>query len=192
MNRDFAERIDATCIDSDGNVSVDVRIGSGTRSYVTGTTDRPAAAAAFLRELAHQIEVADRRGPRYWMLITDGLAARNDLVMPDGMRLVERGEPGPSYAGQPPHAHWWLTEDEHAPAELDGQRVEPTFTRHRADDGTVTTEVSERVLVNDMGYRLPNRITQSDEEPSSPPPTVSGPPEGETDITESCGHPGHE
>jgi hypothetical protein len=43
---------------------------------------------------------------------------------PDGLRPVEQGEPDVA-----PGAHWWLLEDDGAPATLEGRRVDLTFVR---------------------------------------------------------------
>jgi hypothetical protein len=59
----------------------------------------------------------------YWVLIPDELADAG-LTWPDGMRIT-----GPPQPDRPwyPGAQWYLVEDDHAPAELDGRRVELTF-----------------------------------------------------------------
>lgn len=68
---------------------------------------------------------------RYWVFIADQLMD-SDPQWPDGLRPVEclpemEGRLGydPAYPG----AHWWLLEDDGAPATLEGKRVELTFTR---------------------------------------------------------------
>lgn len=60
---------------------------------------------------------------RYWSLFSDELM-RDKLRWPDGLRPVEQGE-----ADVVRKAHWWLLEDDGAPATLEGKRVELTFTR---------------------------------------------------------------
>ena len=61
---------------------------------------------------------------RYYVLASDDLMAMN-LSWPACLRPVEQL---PAY--QPllhPGMHWWLFEDDDAPAELDGKNVELTF-----------------------------------------------------------------
>lgn len=60
---------------------------------------------------------------RYWSLFSDELM-KQDLRWPDGLRPVEQGEADTACG-----AHWWLLEDDGAPATLEGKRVELTFTR---------------------------------------------------------------
>jgi hypothetical protein len=67
---------------------------------------------------------------RYWVLISDELA-RIGLQFPDGMRFVPPAQ-GTAYRRNRPRestaalsgAHWYLLEDDRAPVELDGCRVE--------------------------------------------------------------------
>lgn len=60
---------------------------------------------------------------RYWSLFSDELMLDNPR-WPEGLRPVEQGE-----ADVVRRAHWWLLEDDGAPATLEGKRVELTFTR---------------------------------------------------------------
>lgn len=60
---------------------------------------------------------------RYHVLASDELMA-GELQWPDGLRPVEQE---PTDPGSHPGMHWWLFEDDDAPAELDGKRVELTF-----------------------------------------------------------------
>jgi len=65
---------------------------------------------------------------RYWVLVSDELMHRG-LGLPDGLRVVE---PGPCEQPPPavhPVSHWWLFEDDGAPASLEGKQVELTFVR---------------------------------------------------------------
>lgn len=69
---------------------------------------------------------------RYWVFAADQLM-ESDPQWPDGLRPVERLpqmagglDEDPDYPG----AHWWLFEDDGAPATLEGKRVELTFTRN--------------------------------------------------------------
>jgi hypothetical protein len=56
---------------------------------------------------------------RYHVLASDELMATDGLQWPEGLRPVEQEDPG-RYPGM----HWWLLEDDGAPAWLDGLRVE--------------------------------------------------------------------
>ena len=61
---------------------------------------------------------------RYWVLVSDELMA-TDPPWPEGLRPVKRM----AESDQPSDMHWWLFEDDTAPATLEGKRVELTFTR---------------------------------------------------------------
>lgn len=82
---------------------------------------------------------------RYHVLVADDLAARDDLVMPEGFRFIE-----PSGPGSDGYSRWWLAEDDGAPAELEQHHVEPVFTRR--DDGRV--EITGRHVVDWLGVRV--------------------------------------
>jgi len=62
---------------------------------------------------------------RYWSLFSDELM-QGELRWPDGLRPVRQGEAESSIVCD---SHWWLLEDDGAPATLEGKRVELTFTR---------------------------------------------------------------
>jgi len=57
-----------------------------------------------------------------WVLISDELTAAG-ITWPDGMRPVRADDRTPPHYG----TRWWLIEDDGAPPELDGRRVELTF-----------------------------------------------------------------
>jgi hypothetical protein len=59
----------------------------------------------------------------YWVLISDELMEAG-LRWPDGMRIT--GEPEQDRPWNP-GAQWYLVKDDHAPAELNGHRVELTL-----------------------------------------------------------------
>lgn len=61
-------------------------------------------------------------GIRYHVLVNDLLMDENPQ-WPEGFRPVERESAGH------PGTHWWLFEDDNAPAELEGKRVEVHFAR---------------------------------------------------------------
>ena len=61
---------------------------------------------------------------RYWVLCSDELMAQPDLRWPSFIRPVRASEELPPDNW----SRWWLFEDDDAPAELDGKRVEVTFT----------------------------------------------------------------
>lgn len=64
---------------------------------------------------------------RYWALMSHDLMAHKDeLRWPDGLRPVRQATDGP---GPSRDCAWWLLEDDGAPADLEGRRVELTFTR---------------------------------------------------------------
>ena len=63
---------------------------------------------------------------RYHVLISDELMAMDDLPWPECLRPAEQEPTDPA---RYPGMHWWLFEDDDAPAELEGKRVELTFTR---------------------------------------------------------------
>jgi hypothetical protein len=59
---------------------------------------------------------------RYWTLITDDLMDASPQ-WPPMLRPVERG------GTERPGVWWWLIEDDDAPADLDGKKVDMTLTR---------------------------------------------------------------
>ena len=70
---------------------------------------------------------------RYHVLADDDLMAMPGLQWPEGLRPVEQEGPG-RYPGM----HWWLLEDDGAPAELNGKRVELGFGIEVSDGDTRT------------------------------------------------------
>lgn len=79
---------------------------------------------------------------RYHVLAADDLMARADLEWPACLRPVEQEPTDPErYAG----SHWWLFEDDDAPGELNGKRVELTVQRGQvSEDGPYETRIIER------------------------------------------------
>lgn len=77
---------------------------------------------------------------RYHVLASDELMAAGDLQWPEGLRPVEQE---PADPGRYPGMHWWLLEDDGAPAELDGKRVELAFGI-AAGDGDARSVVTDR------------------------------------------------
>lgn len=71
----------------------------------------------------------------YWVLISDGLLGAG-IMLPDGLRFVTPPPLPPpdvvTVLHDLPGAHWYRIEDDGAPPELDGCRVELTF---RVQDG---------------------------------------------------------
>jgi hypothetical protein len=69
---------------------------------------------------------------RYWVLAADGLMKGEfgEPVWPAGLRpdLSVAGRPDDSALPPPPGSRWWLFEDDDAPAELNGKKVELTFS----------------------------------------------------------------
>lgn len=66
------------------------------------------------------------RGVRYWIQVSDDFMTGNPAFSwPTGLRPVRPDESAP-----PPqtYSRWWLFEDDDAPAELEGKKVELTFT----------------------------------------------------------------
>lgn len=78
---------------------------------------------------------------RYWVEVSDELTD-SDPQWPAGLRPVKPATDGPPRGG----ARWWLFEDDGAPSEFEGKRVELTFTA--SYDGTEKTAViaDRRVL----------------------------------------------
>jgi hypothetical protein len=62
---------------------------------------------------------------RYHVLAADELMASGP-PWPEGLRPVEQE---PTDPGRYPGMHWWLFEDDGAPASLEGKQVELTFVR---------------------------------------------------------------
>lgn len=62
---------------------------------------------------------------RYWVLVADEFGS-GDFEWPDGLRPIEMNPVSPD--GHP-GMHWWLLEDDGAPATLEGKRVELIFVR---------------------------------------------------------------
>ena len=67
---------------------------------------------------------------RYHLLMSDEMTERQ-IPWPEGLRPVERGD------SAFPGAHWWLFEDDNAPEELDGRRVELTLARRGRETGII-------------------------------------------------------
>lgn len=63
---------------------------------------------------------------RYWVLCADEVMNSVEQQWPDGLRPIELNPVSPPDA---PEAHWWLLEDDGAPASLEGKQVELTFVR---------------------------------------------------------------
>ena len=99
--------------------------------------------ACYLRQA-----IAERGGEpvtkaaRYWVLVADELMAGNlgSMVWPRCLRPVKRDESASPHAT---NCHWWLFEDDDAPAELDGKRVDLTLSQI----GHGPVEITERRVV---------------------------------------------
>lgn len=74
---------------------------------------------------------------RYWVQVADDLmrSVHGPLDWPESLRPVRADESAP-----PPDAYsrWWLFEDDDAPPELDGKKVELTFSRIGWERSTIT------------------------------------------------------
>ena len=70
-------------------------------------------------------------GVRYHLLMSDEMMETRQIPWPEGLRPVERGD------SAFPGAHWHLFEDDGAPEELDGRRVELTLARRGRETGIV-------------------------------------------------------
>lgn len=82
---------------------------------------------------------------RYHVLASDDLMATDGLLWPEGMRPVQQE---PTDPGRYPGMHWWLIEDDDAPPELEGERVELTFAAILDNDGDpVGSEIAARRVV---------------------------------------------
>jgi hypothetical protein len=80
---------------------------------------------------------------RYWVLISDEVMATPDIQWPAGLQPVERG------ASEHPGMRWWLFEDDDAPPELDGKKVELAISRGRVtEDGPdLPPHITERRVI---------------------------------------------
>ena len=76
---------------------------------------------------------------RYHVLAGDEVMAQREIPWPEGLRPVERGEASP-YG-----AHWHLFEDDNAPEELEGKRVELTLARRGRETGIIVI-VNRKVI----------------------------------------------
>jgi hypothetical protein len=81
----------------------------------------------------------------YWVLVADELLDSMDpSLLPDGLRLAEPpAEAGDALGVYP--AHWHRFEDDNAPAELDGKRVELVLGR-QGREGAKSVIIERRVL----------------------------------------------
>jgi hypothetical protein len=80
---------------------------------------------------------------RYWVLCSDELMSEGVSLWPAFMRPVRRDD-----SSVPPdnHSHWWLFEDDEAPAELDGKKVELIIaTGQEVQDGPYVTAVQRKL-----------------------------------------------
>jgi hypothetical protein len=76
---------------------------------------------------------------RYHVRVTDEMMETREIPWPEGLRPVER-------EGCDRHgSHWWLFEDDSAPEELDGRRVELTLARRGRETGMIVI-VNRKVL----------------------------------------------
>jgi hypothetical protein len=76
---------------------------------------------------------------RYWVLVSDELMGSLPLWL-DGFRPVKEG------SVEAPGMTWHLFEDDSAPEELDGKRVEVTISRETGSLGS-PPKITERRLV---------------------------------------------
>lgn len=147
-SRQFAEALESagvvSGIDSVERVVIDIRAGQFVEVYVQRTGDE--RLLGIVPMLADAQVIEQPKAVRYWVLVSD-------LLMEDGS-----GPPGwpsslrpvrPDESAPPPDAYsrWWLFEDDDAPPELEGKRVELTFTRGQvAQDGSYETRTVRRVV----------------------------------------------
>jgi hypothetical protein len=75
---------------------------------------------------------------RYYVQVADELMERQ-IPWPEGLRPVEREE------STVPGSHWHLFEDDGAPEELEGRRVELTLARRGRETGMIVI-VNRKVL----------------------------------------------
>lgn len=80
-------------------------------------------------------------GVRYHVLVSDDLMA-SEPAWPACLRPVEQEPTDPEMH---PDMHWWLFEDDDAPPELAGKRVELSFARHFEDDKASATITGREV-----------------------------------------------
>lgn len=78
---------------------------------------------------------------RYWVPVSDELYVAG-ISWPDGLRLAQLPEPDPHRA-EP--WIWCLIEDDNAPPELDGKRVELILGR-RGREGAKAVIIERRVI----------------------------------------------
>ena len=80
---------------------------------------------------------------RYWVLVSHELMRSDDLQWPHGLRPVKQAEDGP---GPSADCAWWLFEDDSAPAELEGRRVELEFGASYDEGGKTPVITDRRVM----------------------------------------------
>jgi hypothetical protein len=99
--------------------------------------------ACYLRQAMAERDGEQRAPVRYWCLVAEGI--QDSLQLPPGLRMVRPGDaPAPSADG---HSRWCLFEDDQAPPELHGKRVELTLRRGRTtEDGPYETAIERRVV----------------------------------------------
>lgn len=118
-----------TGMDSISRLVIDIRGGEQPQVYVQRDGDQrlldivPMLAGARVHD--------NSRAVRYWMFMQDALMADKNIEWPAGLRPVRADD------SRPPDGErrWWLIEDDNAPADLDGKRVELTFTRGQITEG---------------------------------------------------------
>ena len=70
---------------------------------------------------------------RYYVRVADGLTETRQVPWPEGLRPVRQA----GGKSTPPGWHWHLFEDDGAPEELDGKRVELTLARRGRETGMI-------------------------------------------------------
>ena len=69
---------------------------------------------------------------RYYVQVADELMETRQIPWPEGLRPVQQVS-----EGELPRSHWHLFEDDNAPEELDGKRVELTLARRGRETGMI-------------------------------------------------------
>jgi hypothetical protein len=99
--------------------------------------------ACYLRQaMAERDGEPVTKGVRYWVQVSDEVMSDTALQWPSCLRPVRPDDSVP-----PPdnYTHWWLFEDDDAPPELAGKKVELTFSRIGFDP--YETRIEQRVAV---------------------------------------------
>lgn len=140
--REIVKALDAAGVISDidgiSRIVIDIQAGALPQVFVQRDGN---GALADLAPLLAEAVVTDRPEPvRYWVECSDELMAAH-ACWPSFLRPLKRDDSAVPLGD----SHWWLFEDDDAPAGLDGKRVVLTITRGQTEqDGPYETRVERR------------------------------------------------